>query len=104
MREITTISVKCETSSKFRTVKKRLGYHSSDALLNAIVNLINAKGWDKLDLECLERFGKIPEIVSGSAKSDLEMREKLGLKRYTQVYTQTDKISGKIKKKTKGKG
>jgi hypothetical protein len=97
--EITTISVKRRTSSRFSILQKLLGFHSADELLEIIVDLIIKKGWSKLDLECLMKYGKIPQVETGSARNENEMYEKLGFKRYTQ----TDKIKGKVKKPEKEK-
>jgi hypothetical protein len=94
--EDSSIRVKRRTSSRLGILQKQLGFHSADEFIATIINVVSRKEWTKADLESLERYGKIIEVIEGTASSDDKMYEALGIK----TYTQKDKIKGKVKKKT----
>jgi len=89
MNRITTIEVKRRTSSKLQILKHQLGFKSVDEMLSVFMAMVYANDWTKEDLMKLAI-----KVESGSAKSDSEVKLNLG------ILTQTDKIKGKVKKKT----
>lgn len=92
MDRITTIEVKRRTSSKLQILKHQLGFKSVDEMLSIFMLMVYANDWRKEDLIKLSI-----RVESGSAKTEDEKLQKIGVK----SYTQTDKIKGKVKKKPK---
>lgn len=99
MNEITTISVRRRTASRFGIIQKKLGFHSADELISSLINLLIRKEWTKTDMESLERYGRIIREMSGSAKTEDEMYQKTGIKGDIVLkLDETSKIKGEVKK------
>ena len=78
--EDSSIRVKRVTSSRLGILVRQLHFHSADEFIATIINVVSRKEWTKTDLESLERYGKIIEVMEGTAKTDLEMYQKVGIK------------------------
>jgi hypothetical protein len=102
--EDTSLRIKRKTLSHLAILTRNLHFHSMDELIAVLVDIVAKKGWDKTDLESIQRYGKIIEVMSGTAKSDEEMYEKIGIKGDVVLkLDETTKITGKVKKKKKSK-
>jgi len=95
----TSCRLKRKTSSHLAILQKKLGFHSADELISILVDIVSRKEWTKADLESIQRYGKIIQDMSGTARNESEMLEKIGVKKYTQTNT----IKGKVKKKEEDK-
>jgi len=93
--EDSSIRVKRRTSSRLGILQKQLGFHSADEFIATIINVVSRKEWTKADLESLERYGKIIEVMEGTAKTDSEMYQKIGVKEFKEKGIN---VKGKVKK------
>lgn len=100
--EDSSIRVKRVTSSRLGILVRQLHFHSADEFIATIINVVSRKEWTKTDLESLERYGKIIEVMEGTAKTDLEMYQKVGIKGdIVKKFKETKRIKGKLKEKPK---
>jgi ribosome biogenesis protein Tsr3 len=98
--EDTSCRLKRRTVSHLEILKKKLHYHSIDELISILVDITMKKDWSKTDLESIARYGKIIQVMEGSAKSEDEMYEALGVKKFEEKGFP---VKGKIKKKKDSK-
>jgi hypothetical protein len=94
----TSCRLKRKTSSHLAILQKKLGFHSADELISILVDIVSRKEWSKTDLESLQRYGKIIQVMSGTARNEDEMLENLGILKEKGI-----KVKGKIKKKEENK-
>ena len=73
------LAMKRSTVLRLKSMKTRLGFSSLEQAVIALMDVRDRFGWDRIDLQSLARYGKIPEIIEGQAGSDSEMIQKLGL-------------------------
>jgi len=94
----TSCRLKRKTASHLAIVTKNLHFHSMDELVSVLVDIVAKKQWTKADLESLQRYGKIIQVMSGTARNEDEMYEALGVKEFEEKGL---KIKGKVKEKPK---
>lgn len=74
-----TTKIKRETLLRLRSIKTRFNFKSLDEVFTTFLAIRDKMRWDKGDMVCMAKFGKLPEVVSVQGGTDEECREKLGL-------------------------
>lgn len=104
--ENSSLAMKRSTVLRLKSLKTRLGYSSLESAVVALMDARDKLGWDAADLLIIAKYGRLPEIVSGEARNDEEMREKLGLqnaKKTSESFIEAGpKIHGSVAKRFAG--
>lgn len=79
-KRFTTIVVLKTNHKELKLLKRKLKYESIYAMLAELTNAISHANYSRFDLECLLKFGRIPDIISGEARNEREMLEKIGIR------------------------
>ena len=90
----TTCRLKRKTASHLAILTKNLHFHSADELIALLIDIVVKKRFSKSDLESLSRYGKIIQVMSGTARNENEMLAALGIKKFKEKGL---KIKGKVK-------
>ncbi len=98
---VSSVMIKKSILEKFNVTKKQLGFHNSESLIETMLNVLERlKITSKLDLEIFGTYGRLPVIIEGSARSDAEMYEKLGLtkgaKKVAEIQIEPVKITSDV--------
>jgi hypothetical protein len=76
---------KREEAMLLKLTSKRLGFNSISSYVMSLHAVRLKMAWDKSDLECLSKYGKLPTVEVGTATSEKEVMEKLGLKNAKKI-------------------
>lgn len=78
--DISSVMMQKSIVEKLKVVKKQLGFHNLESLIETMLNVLERLDIKtKLDLEIFGTYGRLPTIISGSARNDQEMYAQLGL-------------------------
>lgn len=103
MQEWKTTKVKRETLLRLRSVKVRFDFKSLDEVFTAFLAIRDKMRWDKNDMLCMAKYGKLPEVDAVQGNSDAECREKLGLgEEFTKIAEFTVPDAEKVGELSKG--
>jgi hypothetical protein len=79
VQEWKTTKIKRETLLRLRSVKVRFDFKSLDEVFTTFMAIRDKMCWDKNDMLCMAKYGKLPEVVAVQGGSDEECLRKLGL-------------------------
>lgn len=97
----TFLRLKRSTNIRLQGVKNRMGYPSVDALLCAFLDLrTKLKLLSRLDFETIITYGKLPEIITGTASGEDQMYHDLDLDKPSahKTFSATIKVEPKPEK------
>jgi hypothetical protein len=75
----TTTCIAKDTLQKLKSLTAKMGYASTQELIREMALAVDKANFGKFEILCLQTYGRIPEIIEGSARNEGEMYAKLGL-------------------------
>lgn len=75
----TTTCIAKDTLQKLKSLAAKMGYASTQELIREMALAVDKANFGKFEILCLQTYGRIPEIIEGSARNEGEMYAKLGL-------------------------
>jgi hypothetical protein len=75
----TTTCIAKDTLAVLKSLTAKMGYGSTQELIREMALAVSKANFGKFEILCLQTYGRIPEIIEGSARNEKEMYAKLGL-------------------------